>query len=58
MTNLCVCVIVGITESLANEEWLDERRYEVNGFIVNSDTIVTEAPRKARENALMEVLRL
>ena len=42
-------------ESLANEEWVDERRYEVNGFIVSGKASVTEAPKKGRENVLMKV---
>ena len=46
----------GITECLETQNWVDETVYEVRGVIVGDANLVSEAPRKGRENISQKVL--
>ena len=43
-------MVVGITDSLSKNEWVDETLYEVKGCITSTETICSQAPKKSREN--------
>ena len=51
-------LIVGVSKCLQEQCWVDETPYEVQGVTVGESTcrlMITEAPRKGRENASQKV---
>ena len=51
-----VSPIAGVSKCLQEQCWVDETPYEVQGVTVGeSRPMVTEAPRKGRENASQKV---
>lgn len=49
------CIVLGIIKCQQNAQWIEEEPYEVMGIIVCGQSFITEAPRKGRENAMLQV---
>ena len=53
------CVVlpwIGITKCLQERCWVNETPFEVQGVTVGESTMITQAPRKGRENMFQKVL--
>ena len=53
------CVVlpwIGITKCLQERCWVNETPFEVQGVTVGESTMITQAPRKGRENMIRKVL--
>ena len=48
--------MIGITQSVAENNWVDETPYEVSSVMVGGTMIQTDVCKKGRENALLKVL--
>ncbi len=58
---LYTCVnfnLSGVTDSLEAKSWTNEINYEIKGVTVGDSNLVSDAPKKGRENAIMKVLIL
>lgn len=42
---------LGVIDSLENQSWTNEVNYEIAGVTVGDSNLISEAPRKGRENA-------
>ena len=45
------CWALGVVDSLKNQGWTNEVNYEIAGVTVGDSNLISEAPRKGRENA-------
>lgn len=55
LTPPCVILFLGVIRCRQEGQWVEEAPYEVMGIIVREHSLVTEAPRKGRENAMLQV---
>ncbi len=54
-TNLSTLTCTGVTDSLEAKSWANETNYEIKGVTVGDSNLVSDAPMKGRENAIMKV---